>query len=80
MGGREIAGFSAHQRRRQEENLTPPAGLKPVEQEAWLAMVRRQEASGGMELTSFYPTRYGEPFVVESQGCAWRCGPSAAQM
>src|SRR5213083_1551075 len=26
----------------QEQNLTPPAGLKPVEQEAWLAMARRQ--------------------------------------
>jgi WD40 repeat protein len=25
-----------------EENLTPPAGLKPVEQEAWVAMARRQ--------------------------------------
>ena len=66
VGGREIAGFSA--RMTQEENFTPPAGLKPVEQEAWLAMARRQGASGGMELASFYPTRYGEPFVVEGQG------------
>ena len=69
VGGREIAGFSARQARTaQEENLTPPAGLKPVEQEAWLAMARRQGASGGMELASFYPARYGEPFVVEGQG------------
>src|SRR4029077_12443130 len=63
VGGHEIAGFSARQA--QEENLTPPAGLKPVEQEAWLAMARRQGAGG---LTSFYPARYGEPFVVEGQG------------
>ena len=52
----------------QEENLTPPAGLKPVEQEAWLAMARRQEARGGMEFSSFYPARYNEPFVVEGEG------------
>ena len=64
--GREIAGFSTHQS--QGKNLTPPAGLKPVEQEAWLAMARRQEASGGMEFTSFYPARYNEPFVVEGEG------------
>ena len=64
VSGREIAGFSARQMQTgQEETLTPPAGLKPVEQEAWLAMARRQEASG-MGLESFYPARYGEPFVV----------------
>src|SRR5262249_15410065 len=59
---------SARQARRaQEEELTPPAGLKPVEEEAWLAMARRQGASGtGLE--SFYPARYGEPFIVESEG------------
>ncbi len=69
VGGREIAGFSArHARVAQEQNLTPPAGLKPVEQEAWLAMARRQGASGGNELASFYPKRYGEPFVVEGEG------------
>src|SRR5438874_1552890 len=69
VGGREIAGFSArHARTAQEETLTPPAGLKPVEQEAWLAMARRQGASGGNELTSFYPERYGEAFVVEGEG------------
>ena len=66
---REIAGFSARQAgTAREENLIPPAGLKPVEQEAWLAMARRQGASGGMELASFYPERYGEPFVVEGEG------------
>src|SRR5207249_3762190 len=69
VGGREIVGFSARQSQAaQEENLTPPAGLKPVEQEAWLAMARRQAASDGMGLASFYPARYGEPFVVESKG------------
>ena len=69
VGGHEIAGFSARQAgTAQEENLIPPAGLKPVEQEAWLAMARRQGASGGTELASFYPARYGEPFVVEGQG------------
>src|SRR5262249_58574291 len=69
VGGREIAGFSARQTQvEQEENLTPPAGLKPVEQEAWLAIARREEASGGTGLTSFYPARYGEPFVVEGEG------------
>src|SRR5262249_19857895 len=51
-----------------EENLIPPAGLKPVEQEAWLAMARRQEANGGMEFMSFYPARYNEPFVVQGAG------------
>jgi hypothetical protein len=65
VSGHEIAGFSARQARTAEEaNLTPPSGLKPVEQEAWLAMARRQDASG---LTSFYPERYGEPFVVEGE-------------
>ena len=69
VGGREIAGFSARQvGTAWEENLIPPAGLKPVEQEAWLAMARRQEASGGMEFTSFYPARYNEPFVVQGEG------------
>src|SRR6266567_7883503 len=69
VGGREIAGFSARQSRTtQGENLTPPTGLKPVEQEARLAMARRQGASGGVGLTSFYPARYGKPFVVEGEG------------
>jgi N-acetylneuraminic acid mutarotase len=68
VGGREVSGFSAHQARTaQEENLTPPAGLRPVEQEAWLAMARRQGASGDMELASFYPARYREPFVMEAE-------------
>jgi hypothetical protein len=51
-----------------EPNLTAPAGLKPVEQEAWLAMARRQEASDGNELASVYPKRYDQPFVVEGEG------------
>src|SRR5262249_55713749 len=66
VGGHEIAGFSARQG--QEENRTAPAGLKPVEQEAWLAMARRHQASGDTGLASFYPARYGEPFVVENEG------------
>jgi hypothetical protein len=66
VGGREVAGFSA--RTAQEEKLTPPAGLKPVEQEAWLAMARRQGSSDGMEFSSLYPKRYNEPFVVEGEG------------
>ena len=66
VGGREIAGFRT--RTAQEENLTPPAGLKPVEQEAWLAMARRQSAADNVGLASFYPARYGEPFVVEGEG------------
>src|SRR5262249_48434411 len=54
VSGREIAGFRARQMHAaQEEDLTPPAGLKPVEEEAWLAMARRQGASGGMGLESF---------------------------
>ena len=69
VGGREIAGFSTRQEQRaQDETFTPPAGLKPVEQEAWLAMAQRQGSSGSMEFSSFYPARYGEPFVVEGQG------------
>src|SRR5437667_8324211 len=65
----EIDGFSARQAgTAREENLIPPAGLKPVEEQAWLAMARRQEASGGMEFTSFYPARYNEPFVVQGEG------------
>src|SRR5262249_8819725 len=76
VGGREIAGFSARQARTgQEQNLTPPAGLKPVEQEAWLAMARRQGASGGMEFASFYPARYGEAVGVEGQGGRGAVGP-----
>ena len=63
--GREIAGFSARQAATaEEENLTPPGGLKPVEQEAWLAMAYR----GTSDLESFYPAHYGEPFVVEGKG------------
>ena len=69
VSGREIAGFTARQARTaQEENSTPPAGLKPVEQEAWLAMARRQSATDNDGLASFYPARYGEPFVVEGEG------------
>jgi hypothetical protein len=69
VGGHEIAGFRARQAQSsQKENLTPPAGLKPVEQEAWLAMARRQGASGGTEFSSFYPARYNEPFIVEGEG------------
>src|SRR5215467_14484493 len=69
VGGREVAGFSVRQvPMAQAENLTTPVGLNPVEQEAWLAMARRQGASGGMGLASFYPAHYGEPFVVESDG------------
>ena len=49
VGGHEISGFSARQAHTaQDENLIPPAGLKPVEQEAWLGVERRQEASGGI--------------------------------
>ena len=67
--GREIAGFSARQAETlREAGLAPPAGLKPVEQEAWLAMALRQRASAGTEFSSFYPARYSEPFVVEGQG------------
>jgi hypothetical protein len=69
IGGREVAGFSARQAGvKDEENLTVPTALKPVEQEAWLAMAHRRRASGGTGLNSFYPGRYGEPFVVESEG------------
>src|SRR5439155_245673 len=69
VAGDEIDGFSVRQAgTAREENLIPPAGLKPVEQEAWLAMARRQEASGGMEFISFYPKRYGDPFVVGAEG------------
>src|SRR4029077_9398687 len=69
VSGHEIAGFSAREARTaQDENLTPPPGLNPVEQEVWRAWARLQGASGGMELVSFYPKRYGEPFVVEGQG------------
>src|SRR6266581_6329977 len=69
VAGQEIDGFSARQAgTAREENLMPASGLKPVEQEAWLAMARRQEASGGMEFTSFYPARYNEPFVVQGEG------------
>ena len=68
VGGREIAGFSARQAPTGRENLIPPAGLKPVEEQAWLAMARQQEASGGMEFTSFYPARYNQPFVVQGEG------------
>jgi hypothetical protein len=63
VGDHEITGFSALPA--QDDKLAPPAGLKPVEQEAWLAMARRQ---GGHGLNSFYPARYGEPFVVEGEG------------
>src|SRR5205823_1067204 len=38
-----VGAFNSHQQfMAQEQNLTPPPGLKPVEQEAWLAMARRQ--------------------------------------
>ena len=69
VAGHEIDGFSVRQAgTAREENLIPPAGLKPVEQEAWLAMARRQGAGAGTEFTSFYPARYNEPFVVQGEG------------
>src|SRR5436190_2355296 len=69
VAGHEIDGFSVRQAgTAREENLIPPAGLKPVEQEAWLAMARRQGARGDMELVTFYPKRYGDPFVVQGEG------------
>ena len=70
VSGREIAGFSARQSQtpREEESLTAPTGLKPVEQEAWLAMARRHQVSSGTGLASFYPAHYGEAFVVEGGG------------
>jgi hypothetical protein len=37
-----------NEQRAEQENLVPPAGLKPVEQDAWLAMARREDASDGM--------------------------------
>ena len=56
VGGHEISGFSARQAHTaQDENLIPPAGLKPVEQEAWLGVARRQEAAGGIAVA--YPIR-----------------------
>jgi len=56
VGGHEISGFSARQARTaQDENLIPPASLNPVEQEALLAMARRQQASGGIAVA--YPSR-----------------------
>jgi len=51
VGDREVAGFSM--RTTQEENFGPPAGLKPAEQEAWLAMARRQSSAGNTGFTSF---------------------------
>jgi hypothetical protein len=66
VGGHEIAGFSA--KSAEQQQVTPPAALKPVEQEAWLAMARRLGASGGSEFSSFYPKRYNEPFVVDGHG------------
>ena len=54
--------------RRRPKKHDTAGGLKPVEQEAWLAMARRQGASGGMKLASFYPERYREAFVVEGEG------------
>ena len=45
----------------QEQNLTPPAGLKPVEQEAWLAIARRQGAGGRHALAGPHPQLFGEP-------------------
>ena len=79
VSGREIAGFSAHQlQTNHEENLTSPAGLNPVEQEAWLAMARRQGASSGKGMESFYPGRYGSPSLWKVKEYGWRCGHWAA--
>ena len=82
VGGREIAGFSARQARTaQEENLTPPAGLKPVEQEAWLAMARRQGASWRHRSWPAFIRRVtASRLLWKAKGCAWRCGPWAARM
>jgi hypothetical protein len=69
VGGRAVEGLRARPRAgANHEGLNAPAGLKPQEQEAWLQMARRQGAAGSQELASFYPARYGEPFVVEGQG------------
>ena len=42
---RRVANPAHQDRTTEEENLTPPAGLKPVEQEAWLAIARRREST-----------------------------------
>jgi hypothetical protein len=69
VSGHEIAGFIARQApTAEEESLTPPGELKPVEQEVWLAMARRHQVSSGTGLASFYPAHYGEAFVVEGGG------------
>jgi autotransporter-associated beta strand protein len=63
----EIAGFSARQTRTaQAENLAPPAGLKPVKQEAWLAMARRLGGAGETVTAGSTGTNIQSPLATAS--------------
>jgi hypothetical protein len=67
VGDREIAGFSARQARTgQEQNLTSPARLKPVEQEAWLAMARRLGGAGETVTAGSTGTNIQSPLATAS--------------
>ena len=72
-GAREVTGFSAHlPRQTKADAITPPAGLKPAETAAWLAMVQRQDSASKQTLESFYPANYGDPSVVQPSPPSWK--------
>src|SRR5437868_6742979 len=68
-GGREVTGFSAKLPvQAKSEEPAAPAGLKPEETQAWLAMAKRQGPADKQALESFYPASYGVAFIVEGNG------------
>ena len=69
VGGHEIAGFSARQAPDGAGGKPDTAGRAQAGRAGSVAGDGAAAgASGGMELASFYPARYGEPFVVEGEG------------
>jgi Galactose oxidase, central domain len=70
FGKRRVTGFTVAA----TANVQAPAGLKPVEEQAWIAMAER----GQMQL--FLPRNYSDPTVVE-QGTVWvEVQPLGAQL
>jgi N-acetylneuraminic acid mutarotase len=46
----------------------PPAGLRPEEQAAWLAMAQHNAKAAPTAVVPFFPAYYRDPFVVEGSG------------
>ena len=67
LGGqtRRVANPARQEGTAEQESLTPPVGLKPVEQAAWLAMARRQRASDGTVQAGFHRQHGHRTFGIQ---------------